>query len=204
MQRVIPTFLFGLLLLTSFAIALHAVGFQFGISGDPETRARFATIPVASTLHVLGGGTVLLIGGFQFSQRLRTRYTALHRNLGRIYLILVALGGTGSLFLAPAADGGLVAKIGFFMLGVLWLFSGWQAYAAIRRRDIQTHREWMMRSFAMTFAAVTLRVYLGVFAVLEVPFDEAYPVVAWLSWVPNLILVEWYLALKRSSSPAVA
>ena len=76
-------------------------------------------MPIASALHVLAGGTVLLIGGFQFSLRLRVKQVALHRSLGRVYLILVALGGTGCLFLAPVAEGGLVAKIGFFMLGVL-------------------------------------------------------------------------------------
>ncbi len=68
-QRVIPTLLFGLLLVTSAAIALHAVGFQMASFSDPETRARFASMSIASTLHVLAGGTVLLIGGFQFSQR---------------------------------------------------------------------------------------------------------------------------------------
>jgi hypothetical protein len=59
-----------------------------GHSGDPETQARFASMPIASALHVLAGGTVLLIGGFQFSLRLRVRQVALHRSLGRVYLIL--------------------------------------------------------------------------------------------------------------------
>ncbi|MDG2276954.1 MAG: hypothetical protein P8L31_03280 [Pseudomonadales bacterium] len=68
-QRVIPTLLFGLLLVTSAAIALHAVGFQMAIFGDPETHARFPSMPIARTLHILAGGTVVLIGGFQFSQR---------------------------------------------------------------------------------------------------------------------------------------
>ena len=197
MQRTVSLCLFGFVLVTSILIALHAFGFQLRISGNPEFHARFDTMPIASLLHVLGGGIVLLIGGFQFSKKLRTSYIVLHRNLGRIYLILVALGGAGSLVLAPQADGGLVAKIGFFMLGVLWLFSAWQAYAAVRRGDIGTHREWMLRNFAMTFAAVTLRIYLGIFEVSGVPFTEGYPVVAWLSWVPNLILVEWYLALSK-------
>ena len=49
----------------------------------------------------------------------------------------------------------------------------------------------------MTFGAVTLRIYLGLFALAGVPFEEAYPAVAWLAWVPNLLLVEWFLALKR-------
>ena len=150
-------------------------------------------------MHVLGGGLCLLIGGFQFSKRLRSNHLQLHRNLGRTYLVLVLLGGIGSLILAPNADGGLVARIGFFILGVLWLFSGLQAYLAIRRKDVATHRAWMLRNFALTFAAVTLRIYLNVFAAIGVDFSESYPVVAWLAWVPNLILIEWYLALFEAN-----
>ena len=147
-------------------------------------------------MHVLGGGLCLLIGGFQFSKRLRSKRIRLHRNFGRAYLILVLIGGIGGLILAPQADGGLVARIGFFTLALLWLFSGLQAYLAVRRKDVETHRAWMVRNFALTFAAVTLRIQLGLLAGFGVGFDEAYPVVAWLSWVPNLILVEWYFALS--------
>ncbi len=50
----------------------------------------------------------------------------------------------------------------------------------------------------MTFGAVMLRVYLGLFAVAGVDFVDAYPTVSWIAWVPNLILVEWYLALKAA------
>lgn len=51
----------------------------------------------------------------------------------------------------------------------------------------------MMRNFTMAFGAVTLRIYLGIFSASGVPFQESYPVVAWLSWVPNLLIVEWVL-----------
>ena len=118
------------------------------------------------------------MGRFQFLKRLRSNHLQLHRNLGRAYLVLVLIGGLGSLILAPNAVGGLVARIGFFILGVLWFFSGVQAYLAIRRKDITTHRAWMMRNFALTFAAVTLRIHLEVFAAIGVDFSEAYPVVA--------------------------
>ncbi len=57
----------------------------------------------------------------------------------------------------------------------------------------------MLRNFALTFAAVTLRIYLNVFAAIGVDFSESYPVVAWLAWVPNLILIEWYLALFEAN-----
>ncbi len=186
---------------TSIAIALHAFGFQLRISGDESFHLRFDEVPVFSAMHVLGGGLCLLIGGFQFSKRVRTRHARLHRNLGRTYLILVAIGGTGSLVLAPQADGGLVARFGFGLLAILWLVSAAQAYRAIRRRDIQTHRAWMLRNFALTFAAVTLRIQLGLFELGGVPFSAAYPTVAWLSWVPNLVAVEWYLALSAATKP---
>ncbi len=193
------------LILLSIPIALYAFGFQLRMAGSPEFHARFDQMPIASAMHVLGGGMVLLLGGFQFSRRLRMRMPALHRNMGRVYLILVAVGGTGGLMLAPFSEGGLVAHFGFALLGITWLYSGWQAYAAIRRGDIALHREWMMRNFSLTFAAVTLRIYLGLMGpVAGLPFEEVYPTIAWLCWVPNLIVVEWYLAWERARKTAPA
>ena len=157
-------------------------------------------------MHVIGGGIVLLAGGFQFWQGLRLRLPRVHRWTGRVYLSFVLIGGIGGLILAPNSDGGLVANFGFGTLAVLWLFSGYQAYVSIRRGDIAAHRAWMMRNYAMAFGAVTLRIYLGMFQIWDVPFDEAYPVTAWISWVPNLIMIEWYLALRatNASVPATA
>lgn len=54
----------------------------------------------------------------------------------------------------------------------------------------------MMRNFALTFATVTLQIYLSLFLVADVQYADDYPTTAWLAWVPNLILVEWYLAIK--------
>jgi uncharacterized membrane protein len=118
-------------------------------------------VPLYAAFHVLGSGVALLIGGFQFLPRLRVRRIELHRWLGRIYLIAVLIGGIGGIVLATRADGGLAGQFGFFLLAVVWLVSGWQAYSAIRRGDVQAHRIWMIRNFALTFAAVTLRAYLG-------------------------------------------
>ena len=187
---------FVLLLTSSIAIGLYAYAFQAGLTGSGGLQASFAQVPVAAAAHVVGGGTVLLLGGFQFWTSLRRRQPQLHRWMGRVYLVLVGVGGFAGLYLATRSMGGLVAHFGFGLLAVVWLYSGWQAYAAIRRGDVLTHRMWMIRNFALAFAAVTLRIYLGVFAMLQVPFDQAYQSVAWISWVPNLILVEWYFAYQ--------
>jgi uncharacterized membrane protein len=186
------------MILLSVAIGLYAFAVQAGKQNtSPEIIALFSEWPVFFSMHVMGGGTSLVIGGFQFWPKFRRDHINLHRWLGRIYLTCVLIGGLGGLVIAPRSGGGLVAHFGFGMLAILWLFSGWQAYRCIRRGDIDSHRAWMMRNFALTFAAVTLRIYLGFFAAAGIQYADAYPTVAWIAWVPNLILVEWYLALKR-------
>jgi len=178
-------------------IALYAFAFQFLRIGDPTFHARFDTVPAMAAFHVLGGGFALLAGGFQFSRRLRTTAPAWHRWLGRCYLLVVLLGAIGGAVLATMAAGGLVARVGFFLLALIWLWSGAAAYLAIRSGNVAAHRRWMVRNYALTFAAVTLRIELGTLTHLfAVPFPEAYPVVAWLAWVPNLIVAEWFV-LRR-------
>ena len=71
------------------------------------------------------------------------------------------------------------------------------AYLAIRGGDVARHQQWMIRSFALTLAAVTLRVYLPLAFANQVPFEVSYPVIAWMCWVPNLIVAEWFLLRQR-------
>jgi hypothetical protein len=88
------------------------------------------------------------------------------------------------------AFGGLPARLGFGCLAVLWLYTGYRAYRAIRTRDLASHRRWMVRNFALTFAAVTLRLWLPAAVVSGVRFEIAYPAIAWLCWLPNLMVAE--------------
>ena len=67
---------------------------------------------------------------------------------------------------------------------------------AIRRGDVPAHRRWMLLNVALTFAAVTLRIYLGLVFANRVPFELFYPWVSWLCWVPNLLLMAAYLARR--------
>jgi uncharacterized membrane protein YozB (DUF420 family) len=76
------------------------------------------------------------------------------------------------------------------LLGLCWLMSGWMALAAIRRGDVTGHREWMVRNFALTFAAVTLRLWLPTLTAATGSFIDAYRTVVWLCWVPNAIVAE--------------
>jgi Predicted membrane protein (DUF2306) len=104
------------------------------------------------------------------------------------------------LYMAQYSASGLVSDLGFGLLAVAVLFATGQAFLAIKRREIQTHREWMTRSYALILAAVTLRIYLPF---LESAFGEqdGYALVAWLCWVPNLVVAEWVIRKGLRASP---
>lgn len=182
-----------LLILLCLPVALYGLTFLW-TNANPEFKARLMTLPLPAAAHFLGAGLALLIGGFQFSARLRNTRPRLHRWTGRVYLCAVLFGGLGGLAIARISQGGFSAHLGFSLLALLWLASASIAFANIRRGDIRAHRRWMIRNFALTFAAVTLRVELPLMTGgLGIPFADAYQAVAWLAWVPNLVVAEWWL-----------
>jgi hypothetical protein len=67
------------------------------------------------------------------------------------------------------------------------------AYLSIRGGHVAAHRRWMIRSYGVTLAAVTLRIYLPLSQAAGIPFGIAYPIISWLCWLPNLGLAEWRL-----------
>jgi hypothetical protein len=119
--------------------------------------------------------------------------------MGRTYVVAVLVGGLGALPMALVSEHGWITHLGFGLLAVVWMFTTARGYLAIRAHDEPTHRRWMMRSYALTFAAVTLRIYIPISELAGIPFPSAYRVISWLCWVPNLLLVEWML--RRTSAP---
>ena len=137
-------------------------------------------------------------GPWQFSEKLRERALNLHRWLGRFYLLEVALGSIAGFAMALVSEEGLPTHLGFGMLAALWFFTGLQAYRMVRSRNIVAHRQWMIRNFALTLAAVTLRNWLPLMLfALHWPFRLAYITVSWLCWVPNLFIAEWMVRRRR-------
>ena len=187
----------ALLSITIAGISARYFTFNAALAAD-TLRSRVISRDPWLFLHIGGGVIALAVGSFQFSRLLRTRYRALHRWLGRIYLIAVAVGGVAAFRIALESFGGLPTHVGFGLLAALWLTTTAVAYRRILQRDIQSHREWMIRSFALTFAAVTLRIYLPLFAgVLKLDFLPAYRTISWLCWVPNLLLAEVLVTRSR-------
>lgn len=172
--------------------------------GPPLVAQRRALVPIALGAHLAGGLAALAIGPWQLNSRLRALSLVRHRWMGRGYGIAVLTGGLGALVLAPISDGGFVTHVGFGFLAVLWLATTLQGYRRIRAGDQVGHREWMIRSYALTLAAVTLRVYLPLSQVAGIPFAEAYQAVAWVCWVPNLLVAEWLVLRRRTAPRSVA
>ncbi len=185
----------------SVLVALYAFGLLVtpGL-GPPFIAERRLDMPIALYAHLAGGLTALAVGPWQLHSRLRARALGRHRLLGRVYVIAVLVGGLGSLGLATVSMEGLVTHLGFGMLGVLWLGSTLQAFLRIRAGDQASHRVWMIRSFALTLAAVTLRLWLPLSQIAGIPFPDAYQAVAWVCWVPNLVVAEWFVLRTPNQS----
>ncbi len=198
-------FAFGFTCFLCAAISLYALAAYIllppGALVHPDMRAAFQANAVAIRLHIFAAVLALALGPFQFSTGFRARFPKAHRLMGRFYLgVGVLIGGLAGLYIAQFAYGGGGARLGFAMLAVAWLYTGARAYRSIRAGRVAEHREWMMRNFALTFAAVTLRIYLPVSQVAGVPFETAYAAIAWLCWVPNLLAVEWWMRREGSAA----
>ena len=166
----------------------------------PFIRERLGTIPLAVYAHLGGGAVAMILGPFQFSTRLRTRYLTIHRWMGRTYVASVAAAGIGGLVMATVSQYGIATHVGFGMLAVLWLVTTGLAFRFAKAGDSVTHRRWMIRSFALTFAAVMLRIWIPLGLASGMPIEPVYVTVAWFSWVPNLIVAEWII-LRQPVQP---
>ncbi|MED0938724.1 DUF2306 domain-containing protein [Bacillus mobilis] len=146
-------------------------------------------------IHITTSIVALVIGPFTLSTTFRERNINRHRIIGRIYMVGILLGGFSGLYLAFYATGGLVAKLGFGLLSVFWLTSAYQALNRVKNKEIKEHRNWMIRNYSLTFGAVTLRIWLPLFIVLFgiERFELSYAIIAWLAWVPNLIVAELFI-----------
>jgi uncharacterized membrane protein len=198
-------------------LAVSAVGFGLTSPGalviggedaslipiDPDVAAHFLSLVV----HGVPGGLALLLGPFQFVTALRVRYPVAHRTMGRIYLVAVVVAAVAALYAATVSLSGFSIQVAFYLLAAAWLFTAAQAYRTIRRGDVQLHRIWMIRNYALTFAAVSLRIFLLTGTALmpsfpELEFEAVYDASGWASIVVNVMVAEYFI-VQRTLAPLV-
>jgi len=148
--------------------------------------------------HIILGGLALLIGWLQFSHKLRRKNTRLHKIIGKTYVISVLISGICGLYIAFFVTGGIISIFGFLSLGIIWLATTALGFKAIKNRNIALHEKFMIYSYAACFAAVTLRIWLPILTSLMGEFIGAYRIVAWLCWVPNIIVA--YFIIKKTTA----
>lgn len=192
-------------LVAVLSIAIALVSYRY-LTASPTRGAGVLANAFAEpylVIHVAGAATALLVSPFQFLARFRNRKSGLHRLVGRVYVTGCLTGGAAGVPLALGSTAGPVAAAGFGTLALFWLFTtalGWRR--AVERRFAE-HRAWMLRSWALTMAAVTLRLYLPIPPLLGIDFADGYRAISWLAWVPNLAAVELYLRWpRRAGAPS--
>jgi uncharacterized membrane protein YozB (DUF420 family) len=156
-------------------------------------------------MHMTGGMIALLTGPWQFWTGFRMRYARLHRWTGRVFLTGVAIGSIGAYRMAVSTTFGWAFGFALLALATAWFSSAGMALYAILKGQVQTHKEWMVRTYVVTFAFVTFRVlndyYPG--SRLQPDGDRAITV-GWASWVLPLLFTELILQLRRMRSPAAS
>lgn len=197
----------GILMVMAAGIAIGAAGPYLPLNEEVSLIPLNRAIPphfLLIAIHAVTGGLALLIGPIQFLPRVRARYPAAHRIVGRVYMICVAWSSIAAFGAGLSSISGMVAQIGFCFLAIIWFYSVAQAYRTIRQRQIHLHRIWMIRNYALTSSAIFLRLWLGGgIAYLVMTENTAmledltqapiYTTAAWISWVFPLVIAEWFI-----------
>ncbi len=195
-------FIENILLVSSILMFIYSfVGYVFLPPGTlaPPLKPSFDSNTLAIISHAVFSSIAIVSGVIQLRKSFRDKHPVLNIHLRKIYFVSVLFGGVTGLYLAFFAYAGFANVVGFSLLAVLWLLTTFNAYIAQKNDDIETYKVWIIRSFALTFAAVTLRIYMGIFFIIfgYRQFDYFYATLGFLCWIPNIVIIEWMYLLPK-------
>jgi uncharacterized membrane protein len=193
-QRSIPKYvLFAVLALMSLFVLWNNE--RFFLNPQAPEWAHYNPIRRHLLPHGVGGTVALAFGALQFSTRLRRRYLRVHRLTGRFYI-------AGAFVAAPVAIGMAFINSPWFLVPFTivqagtWMLFTLAAYLCIRRRDVSSHREWMMRSYAIVLIFLEGRVLMAVPALARQGMD-AVVLVNWGCLAVTLVAVEFIIRWRE-------
>jgi hypothetical protein len=205
--------IFGLYILAFYAAAVfdgNLAQWNEGLPGLYKSDTPAATAGIG--LHFAAGGIILALGCIQFVQWIRSRYPAVHRWIGRVYVTAAFFAGVGGItfIFAKGTIGGTFMDVGFTIYGALTAGAAVQTYRHARARRLDIHRAWAMRLFALAIGSWLFRMQYGFWYLLADGVGTAKDftglfdrVMVYFFYVPNLILVEVLIRAPRASmSPA--
>jgi uncharacterized membrane protein YozB (DUF420 family) len=197
-------FIAGIFFLLAATLATNALSYinfdtQYSFLKLKQSAIETGWYLPAYYSHVLIAGVILIIGFFQVSDKFRNRFIRIHRILGFIYVFGVLIfSAPGGMVMAFFINRGPMVLSSFILQCSLWFYFTYQAFAEIRKRNMDGHKAMMYRSFALTLAAITLRVYIFFFSYnFNLAQPTSYATLAWLSWVPNLLIAEYIIRRQK-------
>jgi uncharacterized membrane protein YozB (DUF420 family) len=197
-KKVILPGIYVLAYLFTFYIVIQYIIFKPSQAGVVSSKLQDPTFPYAIWKlfffpHILLGVLALLIGAYQLTNKSRQNRKR-HRLLGRIYGFTILLNVLVIPYIALYATGGVPSTIAFLVLDVIWLLTTATAIVYIKRRNVTKHREWMLRSYAVTFVFVTFRIFIVLIQFFIQPsFSVSFPLAVYLSILFNLLITQVYL-----------
>ena len=150
--------------------------------------------------HIIGSSIILVAGFFQFSKKVYSN-KKLHRLLGKVYVSgVLFFGAPGAYVMTVFINRGPWVATSFVLQNTLWVLSTLSAWILIKNRDVDDHVKMMRRSYALAFGAVTLRFYVFLFKIAGIGagFPNNYIIIAFASWIPNLLVAEWINNRERN------
>ena len=168
------------------------------VAGSSEFETKYRKYRAVILLHVVPGGLILLLAPFKFSDRIRRRYTRYHRIMGRVLLVSVGVSGMSAFFFGLLMPfGGPLEAVGIMVFGALFLYAGARAYAAIRRRDVTTHREWMTRMFAVAVGISAVRLVSLPLSFVPLSMKDGFVLSIWIGFSLSVGVAEMLIRRAR-------
>lgn len=154
---------------------------------------------IAFYTHVFTIIFALLAGFTQFSAVILKDHSQIHRLVGKIYIYDVLLINVpAAMIMAIYANGLLPTKTAFVILDCLWFWFTYKAVVEIKKGNVAAHKRFMIRSYALTLSAVTLRLWkIIILSFVYIDPLHLYMINAWMGFVPNLLFAEWLIRRKR-------
>jgi hypothetical protein len=145
--------------------------------------------------HVFTSLFTLIAGFTQFSTYISAHHKKIHKTMGRLYVYAVlCINFPAGAIMAIYASGLLPSKIAFLILDGLWFWFTYKAFVTAKQKNFKAHKQYMIRSYALTFSAITLRTWRIILSSLIVISPlHLYMIDAWMGFVPNLLMAEWII-----------
>ncbi|MGV3561105.1 DUF2306 domain-containing protein [Larkinella arboricola] len=199
--------LFGLYILAFYAAALYEGNMERWNQVLPGLYERgTGTATTGIGLHFATGGIILILGSIQLIKAVRVRFPALHRWIGRLYVLSALLAAIGGLiFIAlKGTIGGPVMSLGFGLYGILMFVSAIETYRHAVAGRLENHRRWALRLYALAIGSWLYRMDYGFWLLLtdglghtrtfSGPFDH---VMDFFFYIPNLLVAEAFIRARQ-------